>query len=98
MSDHLGWAPAAGTHRAPSGGSLGSVSTSGMAKEHKAPEGQMRICAKCRKNRLASLNKGPCQQCRSKFGRRIKFDAKKDWCLTVPVGTPLPVPEDPQDS
>jgi hypothetical protein len=96
MSDHLGWAPPAGTCRERSGGSLGSAIGSSKAREHVAPEGFMRICARCRTVRLAALNPGPCHRCRSMY--RVKNVRTETWCLVVPVGTPLPVPQPSESS
>lgn len=96
MSDHLGWAPRAATHRSSSSGaSLGAVSSAGSSKEFVAPKGMIRVCAKCRKNRLAARNAGPCQPCRTELSRKgRRFSTKQSWCLEVPVGTPLPLPAD----
>jgi hypothetical protein len=91
MSDSLGWAPRAATYRSSSNGqSLGSAGAGSKVKEHVAPKGHMRICGKCRRNKLADANPGPCHACQRKHGR--KLSRTKNWCLTVPIGTPLPVP------
>ncbi len=96
MSDHLGWAPPASTHRSWGGGTLGSASAKSAAKEYVAPEGFVRICALCRRAKLAALNPGPCHRCRSMY--RVKNVRTETWCLVVPVGTPLPVPQSPKSS
>lgn len=93
MSDSLGWAPRAATHRSSgSGSSLGSAAARSNAKEYTAPEDMMRICGKCRNAKLSSLNPGPCEVCKKRYGRRIS--RTKNWCMLVPKGTPLPVPEE----
>ncbi len=96
MSDHLGWAHPASTHRVLGGGTLGSASAKSAAKEHVAPEGFVRICGLCRRTKLAALNPGPCHRCRSMY--RVKNVRTGDWCLVVPIGTPLPVPMPPLGS
>ncbi|MCK9360667.1 hypothetical protein M0Q28_00360 [Patescibacteria group bacterium] len=67
--------------------SLGSIVDNVSRPEFKAPEGQKRVCSKCRKNPLASTNPGPCHACKRRHGRRLKLEKGKEYAILLPSKT-----------